>query len=336
MGNLIKAAKQGAALTKARPEVDPAAAIGRPALLPFDQMQPNPENPRPSDLQLDELCESLKARGQLQNVNVMTRAAFIAQKPYLTEQLTAAPYVVVNGCQRLAVGPKAGLPGLKYEIHDEWTADDIDEALISENEDRYNLNPMLLGRQLFRMLHRPKYGGTPDKPGSQRKLAEALGKQHPWVNQRIGLVKLDPTLQLAIEQGDVPWTIAREAVRLAAELQPKLATGELPHEVAQLWLVKQRIDQDEQLARWKAGPPYTGAADGQAEQAAVTVESETPPERDHAEETSVVGESKPKAPREKPAIVIRIMERSATDLAAALREQLSEEEVSELVTALQS
>jgi hypothetical protein len=71
-------------------------------LMSLNEMQANPENLRPSDLEVDEMAEDLKDRGQLQNVNLMSRLCFVAQKPYLADQLTAAPYVVVNGCRRLA------------------------------------------------------------------------------------------------------------------------------------------------------------------------------------------------------------------------------------------
>lgn len=222
-----------------------------PVVLPLTQIQPNPENPRPSKLEVDEMAEDLKARGQLQNVNLMTRQAFLREKPYLTDRLTSAPYVLVNGHRRHAGAVQAGLPGLRYELRDEWVAKDIDEAAIRENVHRLDMNPMHMARHLARML--PDYGN------SQRKLAKAIGKQSAWVNQHINLTKLPEDLQNAVESGHLMFKLAREAVRLHPDLQPLLASGELPSEVALAWLVEERIKPDEQLRRWENGPPYTAA-----------------------------------------------------------------------------
>ncbi|MBA8932171.1 ParB family chromosome partitioning protein [Kutzneria viridogrisea] len=274
-------------------------------------MQANPENPRPSSLELEEKAADLRARGQLQNINVMTRERFLTEKPYLADRISK-PYVVINGCIRLAAAPLAGLEGLKYEVRDEWNADDIDEAVVAENEQRDRLNPMLLGRQLTRMLERPKYRGPGDKP-SMRKLAAALNKKHPWVVQYVGLTRLHQDLQDAVENNGITFELARECVRLHQDLQPALAAGDLPSDVAKAWLVKLRIDADEQWRRWVAGAPF---------------------EVDPVKDAPPAADVPPKPVRAKPVLVFRVMERTTSSIAATLRDQLSDEEVADLVREL--
>lgn len=281
------------------PAAPVAAASASPAVLAPEEMQPNPENPRPNELEVEETATDLRDNGQLQNINVMTRAAFLDRKPHLADQLGPAPYVVINGCRRLAGARRAGV-SLRYDLRDDWTEDQIDEAVIRENEHRLALHPLHVARHLVRML--PRY------EDSHRKLGKALGKTHSWVAQRVNLTKLHPDLQAAVEDGRVPFTLARECVRLHPDLHTPLASGRLPAEVAQDWVITTRLKPSEQLARWQAGPPYRTGPD-----------TEPVPPRP--------------APR-RAAFVLRLTERTPTTLASALREQLSADEVSELIEAL--
>ncbi|WP_190824812.1 ParB/RepB/Spo0J family partition protein [Saccharopolyspora pogona] len=329
-------------------EITVSTSTGHVETFKLHQLQPNPENPRPSDLEVDETAEDLRARGQLQNLNVMSRAAFLAQKPYLEEQLDQRPVVVINGCRRLAAGKKAGLPTLDGRRRDDWTEAQIDEAMITENVHRRDLNPLLLGRHLSRMLIRY---------GSQRKLAKGINKDPAWVRQRIDLTKLHPDLQAAIEADRVLFKVARECGRLHEELQPLLATGELPESVAQVWLTDERISADEQLARWKAGPPYLAAEllakpDEAGEYPVLTPhesEEQDAPEQaavsDDLHEPDAAAESeypvltpgaaaKCDEKRLQPQLIIRVEDRSPRSLADALREHLTPSEVEELVEAL--
>lgn len=303
-----------------------------PKLLPVEQLQPNPENPRATDLEIDETAEDMKERGQLHNINVMSLEAFVAQKPHLSDKLTNQPYVVINGCRRLASARKAGLPGLKYEIHDEWSENQIDEAMITENVHRLDLNPLYLGRHLARMV--PRYG-------SERALAKSLKRQPAWVNHRIGLTKLHPALQKAIEAGKIQFNVARECTRLHGDLQPLLASGELPQEVAQQWLAKERIKPAEQLSRWHAGPPYdahTATPDGSGEYQVFTPREPGPGsgngDQRHAEADEQGKSAAQQRSKRRQEIVIRVKERSPAALADALRVNLTSEEIRELIQAL--
>lgn len=227
--------------------VTTTAALSLPHVLPPNQIQPNPDNLRPTDVEVDEMAADLKDNGQLHNINVMTRQEFAKQQPHLADLLGPEPFVAINGNCRLAAARKVGL-ALKYEVRDEWTRLQIDSAMIRENVHRKDVNPMLLGRKLLAML--------PDYEGSERKLARALNVSPAWVNHRIGLTKLHPDLQAAVEAERITWTLARECPRLHRDLQPLLASRDLPADIAMLWLGKLRLKANEQLARWEAGPPY--------------------------------------------------------------------------------
>lgn len=283
-------------------------------LIRVEDLQGNPENPRPTDLEVADMEESLRLQGQLHNINVMSRGAFLREKRYLADSLNDKPYVVVNGRRRMLAAPAAGLEKLKYELRDNWTAEQIDRATILENEDRLDVNPLHLGRYLKRMLAGYE---------SQRKLAQALGKGQAWVQQRIGLTTLHEDLQKVIDQGRIHFALARHCTRLAPELQPRLAAGDLPVDVAQAWLVTLKLKPEEQLARFAAGPPFDIEPTPPAQ-------PEDMPEPADDEPTA---RDEPAEKRPRP-IVIRIAERSPTALAGALRETFTEEEIVELVQAL--
>lgn len=295
-----------------------AAAAPLPQLLALGDMQANPENPRSPEAEVDELADDLRDHGQLHNVNVMTLARFLEEKPHLRDRVDqAVPYVVVNGCLRLSAAPRAGLKALKYEIRDDWTVDDIDECLIGENVHRTALNPMRLARKLAEMLERPKYGGAPGKPGSARKLGEALNKRHPWVPERLSLLKLAPVLQDAVEAERIPFHLARHCSRLHPDVQAGLAAGKLPEDVARAWLIKLKLDQTEQLRRWEAGEPF----------------DVTPVQAADEEESPAT----PPAARPKPVFSFRLMERSEVavrEFGAKLRDELTEDERAALVEEL--
>lgn len=300
----------------------------RSKLIRVADLQPNPENPRPPDLDVHDMVESLKLSGQLQNINVMGRNAFLREKPYLADAVSSKPYVVINGRCRMLAAPQAGLDELKYEQHDEWTAEQIDRAVILENEDRLEVNPLLLGRYLARMLQRY---------GSQRELGRTLGKGQAWVQQRIGLTTLDETLQDAIGAGRIQFKLARACTRLAPELQPRLAAGELPADVASAWLITLKLKPDEQLTRFAAGQPYDidpTLAGGEKPTDAAAVDEKEPaaaPEDPQKKDTPTGDNTRDSKPRP---IVIRIAERTPRALAGALRKEFTEQEISELVQAL--
>lgn len=332
-----------------------------PTVVPLDQLQPNPENARPSTPEVDEMATDLGENGQLQNLNVMSRVAFLREKPHT--QLTSARYVVINGNRRLAGARQAGLAALRVEVNDEWTRTKIDLAMVRENVHRLDLSPLALGRQLVRML--------PDHGDSHRKLAAALSKTQAWVSQRVGLTTLHPALQEAVDDGRVLFRTARECTRLHPDLQPLLATGELPEELAHRWLVKERIKPEAQLERWQAGPPYLAPSErvpaeedhherplaGEEKAPATGSDSNRSGEygvftgagdlsagHDLANDAAGVaaGESPPRArtkasdssPGLTPPIRLAVPDRSIEKLAQTLRQQLSDDERHKLVVLL--
>lgn len=315
-------------------EIAVIATTGLPEQIPLHKLQPNPENPRPLDLEIEEARDDLLSRGQLQNLNVMSRDAFLQRKPYLAEKLDDSPVVVINGCRRLAAAKAAGLPALMCRYRDDWTENDVDEAMITENVHRRELNPLLLGRHLKRMAERY---------GSKRKLAKAINKDPTWVRQRIDLTELHPDLQDAIADDRILFKVARECGRLHPDLQPALASGELPESVAQAWLTEERIRPEEQLARWKAGLLY-GQPGAASEYPVLTDEGNeeasgeakaTQGEDEYPVLTQPDGEPQNKrSPKRQPQLVIHVEEREPKAIASALREHLTQTEVEELIHAL--
>lgn len=292
----------------------------RTALL--DEIAPHPDNPR-DDLDIDEMADTLRELGQIHAAVVVSRTAFLEHHPHHADAIGTARWVVISGNRRLAAARKAGWTTLKIEVQDNLASsgDSTDEALMIANIHQQNLPPLREAEFLAKLVQRH---------GSQRKVARRLGKSQGWISQRIALLTdLTPKLQAALRAGELNVSAARD-----------LAT----------W------PRDEQLRVWKSGPPYAPYVEPQPERepapsapsdyAVITPEPAAPnlapvgasdygvitaephaagePERDQDVPAGA-------AERER---VIRVSATSIPELADALRDQLTGDELRELVMVL--
>ncbi|MFF4448285.1 ParB/RepB/Spo0J family partition protein [Streptomyces sp. NPDC001502] len=202
-------------------------ATGRTGTLrvAVDTLAHNPYNPREELKSVDDLADSLTARGVIQPLTVVTRQAFLAAHPGHEDGLGEAAYIVVDGNRRLAASNLAGLDDVPVHVDDSLAqdADTLLETALTAAVQHENLDPLDEAKALQRLVH---------VHGSQRAVARALGKSSPWVTQRLALLKLTPELQEAVEDRSLPVEIARNVGQLPAQQQQSAAEEALAKRAA--------------------------------------------------------------------------------------------------------
>ncbi|MEU9233607.1 ParB/RepB/Spo0J family partition protein [Streptomyces subrutilus] len=194
----------------------PTSGVVPPSEVPIEALAHNPFNLREDLTEIDELAQSLIARGQLQPLAVATRMAFMEAHPGASDGLGRAPYVVIDGNRRLAAAQLAGLKTLHIHVNDALSASaaDILESALIANVHRVDVAPMDQARALQELV---------DVHGSQAQVAKRLGKTAAWVSQRLTLLNLTPTLQEKVETGELKVEPARRIGRLPQEAQEAAA-----------------------------------------------------------------------------------------------------------------
>lgn len=170
---------------------DQAGPKGLGLLLPVEEIEANPDQPRKDFDQesLEELALSIKKYGILQ--------------PLLVAKHTApgrAPYEIVAGERRFRAAKLAGLKEVPVLIREE----NVEEAAllsVVENVQRQDLNP-LEEAQAYRTLMEA-YTLT------QQNLADALGKSRAYVANATRLLQLDDASLAALREGRLTSSQAR-------------------------------------------------------------------------------------------------------------------------------
>ncbi|MFE5560311.1 ParB/RepB/Spo0J family partition protein [Streptomyces sp. NPDC056544] len=190
-----------------------------------DTLAHNPYNPREELKSVDDLADSLTARGVIQPLTVVTRQAFLTAHPGHEDRLGEAAYIVVDGNRRLAASNLAGLDDVPVHVDDSLAqdADTLLETALTAAVQHENLDPLDEAKALQRLVH---------VHGSQRAVARTLGKSSPWVTQRLALLKLTPELQEAVENRSLPVEIARNVGQLPAQQQQSAAEEALAKRAA--------------------------------------------------------------------------------------------------------
>ncbi|MFF3863679.1 ParB/RepB/Spo0J family partition protein [Streptomyces sp. NPDC002209] len=177
-----------------------------------DSLAHNSYYPREELQDIEDLADSLAARGLIQPVAVVTRQAFLTAHPDHEQSIGDAAYVVVAGNRRLVAAVMAGLDDLPAHL-DGSLAEDADtlleSALVAAVHDK-DLEPIEQARALETLVA---------KHGSQRQVAKALHKSSGWVTQRLALLKLTPELQQAVEAKTLPVEVARQVGQLPQQQQ---------------------------------------------------------------------------------------------------------------------
>lgn len=187
-----------------------------PVSVPLSALAHNPFNPREELTDVDETAESLRARGQIQPVTVVRRAAFLVAHPGTEGSLRDAEYVVIDGNRRLAAARIAELEELRIDVADELSespADLLESALVA-NIHRVDVPPMDQAKAIQELVK---------VHGSQSQVARRLGKTPAWISQRLALLELTPELQEKVEAGELKVEPARRIGRLPKDEQASAA-----------------------------------------------------------------------------------------------------------------
>jgi ParB family transcriptional regulator, chromosome partitioning protein len=173
----------------------------------LSELTPNPHNPRDDLGDLADL-ESI-ADMQLQPAVVVTKAAYLKLYPH--ESITT-PFVVINGCRRLAAAHKYGRADLGIVINDDIARDRVTliSASIAENVDRQDFDVIEEAKAVESLVK---------ECGSGVEAATRLRKTQAWVSQRRALLELAPQLQTALRRGELAIREARSLARVPLEQQ---------------------------------------------------------------------------------------------------------------------
>jgi len=174
----------------------PAAAV-RP--IPLEQLSPNPVQPRQTfdDASIDELAESLRARGVIQPL-------LVRPHPHEPER-----FEIVVGERRFIAAGRAELDSLPCIVR---TLDDRETFILSiaENVAREDLNPIDEAAAYRRML-------DDGYAANQGEIAGLIGVHRTRVSRKLKLLELDPRIQDSVRSqpaGTVSLTHLEELSRL--------------------------------------------------------------------------------------------------------------------------
>ena len=155
------------------------------------EIEINPFQPRTDfdEQALIELAESIKVQGLIQPITV--------------RRVNSHSYQLISGERRLRASKRAGLNTIPAYIR---TANDqqmLEMALI-ENIQRENLNAMEVALSFQRMLDECHL--------KQEELGERVSKNRSTVNNYLRLLKLPPSIQASIRDGDISMGHARALI----------------------------------------------------------------------------------------------------------------------------
>jgi ParB family transcriptional regulator, chromosome partitioning protein len=153
-----------------------ASSAGTPVgrMIPIEQIDPNPEQPRQAMGDLSELIESVKEKGIIEPLIVRQRGS---------------RYQIIAGERRYHAASQAGLTDLPVVIRDVDDGEMLELALI-ENIQRKDLTPFEESEALQGLAS--KFGYTHDD------LAKRLGKSRTTITEALSLTGIPPEVRKVI------------------------------------------------------------------------------------------------------------------------------------------
>jgi ParB family chromosome partitioning protein len=175
-----------------------------PQDIAVDLIEPNPFQARQSFTDLEELAEAIRQQGFTSRLRVRqnpTRPGF---------------FQLVYGERRLRAARLAGLDVVPCDVADH-TDDELIEVGLAENIQRNDLAPLEAAQAFQTLIAQRGY--------SIRRLAERLGKDKSYVEDRLKLLQVPEDVQQMVEQRPDALRAAREIARLdsPAQRQPLIA-----------------------------------------------------------------------------------------------------------------
>jgi ParB family chromosome partitioning protein len=212
-----------------RSEADDAARIADVAALlperrtsvqdlPIARIRPNPFQARQTFADLDDLAQSMRVQGFTSRLRV---------RPDPSE---AGYFQLVYGERRLRAASLAGLTVVPCEIAEHSDAELLEIGL-AENIQRRDLDPLEEAQAFGRFIDQLGY--------STRSLAERIGKNKSYVEDRLALLRAPADVQALVAERADTVQVARQIARLpdAAERAPLIAgvlAGDLTKEAVRV------------------------------------------------------------------------------------------------------
>lgn len=165
---------------------------GEPAHILLTQIEEDPDQPRQTFEDLQDLVDSIKARG--------------VKTPISVRLVGRNRYRINHGARRFRAAQLAGLGKIPAFIDEDY----LPEDQLVENVQRADLPPMDVARFLKRLID----GGR--KPAE---LAATIGKDKSWMTRHLALLQAPSFIQDGVERGGMSVQAAYSLAR-AAELDP--------------------------------------------------------------------------------------------------------------------
>lgn len=167
------------------------------AAIDVADIKPSPNNPREHLDGIDELAASIRETGLIQ--------------PVVVQHIPGhADYTIVAGHRRHAAIRALGWAKVPCIIRKDMLPDEELIAMLVENGQRANLDPIEEARAVKRL----KDGGLPNK-----EIARKLGRTNWWVQNRLMLLRLPLAEQEQLRQGN--YSISDAMAALTAQRQAK-------------------------------------------------------------------------------------------------------------------
>jgi ParB family transcriptional regulator, chromosome partitioning protein len=175
-----------------------------PQDIAVDLIEPNPFQARQSFTDIEALAEAIRQQGFTSRLRV---------RPHPTLPRT---FQLVYGERRLLAAKQAGLDVVPCDVADH-TDDELIEIGLAENVQRQDLDPLEEARAFLSFIDVRGY--------SIRRLAERIGKDKSYIEDRLALLRTPTDVQDMVAQRPDSLRAAREIAKLdaPADRQPLIA-----------------------------------------------------------------------------------------------------------------
>ena len=168
-------------------------------------LHPDPDNPREDLGDIEELAASIREAGLLQPIVARQRAGRL---------------IVVAGHRRLAAVQHLGWDSVDVVVTRDMRPDEVLAAMIIENGQRADLDPIEQARAFARLKHL--------KGINSSTLARQIGRSQPFVDDRLRLLDLPAEDQEKVRSGQMGTVYGTQKARvLGGNVRP--AGGRIPH-----------------------------------------------------------------------------------------------------------
>ncbi|MFF2902420.1 ParB/RepB/Spo0J family partition protein [Streptomyces sp. NPDC057966] len=329
--------------------------------LHLSDVAPTPLNPRRNfgtEAELARFGEELR-EAQLAACVAVSRDVYLGLWPDHADRIGEVKHVLVNGERRFRAACQVGLDALDFVVRDELSAsrETFINHLLKENLDRADFDIIERARGIHELV---AVCAEQSERGARARAAENLGKDRSWITHQLSLLELPEAIQAMLSSGDLPERDGRLLVRQLKE-NPELTEADLVQalkdhkaarsaekEAERALLASARSQATtstdssgsapaEPEARSVVDPPpqpASGSTGEEVQEEGLRPDTQEVPLKAEPQQSVVVppqGQAAPPAVPAKPA-VIEI--RNVDQVAAALAEHLSEDDLTALTELL--